>query len=485
MSALLIVFSWLFMCLWPLACQLGLSNRAIYTRFDVDRSQNFINLFENFYDDHWRYEEWYGVNGWIADLIDRTMIRYLRFLSMSESANETKVKLFINKTFERMVNRALAHGYILGYISNTYDDFGWREAVLLDLLQFTQEFKDTSLVQYKHQISIVQQRLAFRASYFHRQLEDSWSLEFCNGGAEWQQRPRRNSPWPALYSGEIYKNTITNHLYVSNCVQIYKAWGKRTTPSDLSEIITDKIWWVWQSVRPVFGWKSSPADFRFNDSQLLDRASEGLLWLESANLLSHDSLYVDGQRLQAYQEGSRELPPQFRCNLRNNAVFTYNQLSILRARRGLFLIHGNVQTLYTAHREISNLILATRSGRLGVDGILEEPCEQTGDCDSNMQFFKSATALDLIDMCRPLEDSLSEDAKAYHVSKCLSYAPFVEANTMAAYSFLNDNGEFPYTWNPRLNTTDKGRNLQTQLSGLAIVTANLFFDQPKDRINMG
>ena len=445
-------------------------------------AESFHLVFQDFVIRYWKKNTWHGASAWTSDLTDRILIRYLRHLLKSQDISNAKIFEYTDLTFTKIVNRALTRNMMFEYFTQANDDFGWVTSKSLDAIEFSYEYETSNPNSAISPLfPQIRNRLAFRASFFHDIVQDSWTTEYCGGGVEWLQHTIENTVWPTLVSRTIFKNTITNHLYVSNCAQIYKAYPGIGRPVELTEVAISNIRSLWKRVRVVFGWDRFHQDFNFQDISLLDQASRGLLWMHNAGFLTEDLLYGDGLRLSTTQRTGRATRVRIACDLKDNTIYSYNQLAGLRALKRLFEINGNYSLLEEGHATISNFIRATRSGPFGSQGILQDTCDQKATCDQDAQAFKGSTFVDLIDFCQQLQRSnVTEEAIGHHEKNCRSYQPFVEKNARAAYSSKDNEGNFGGAWMPNsedVNERGRGRSIETQISALAVLAAKLAFDK--------
>lgn len=431
-------------------------------------------LFNDFASGYWRDGDWKGSNSWTGDNISRLILHYI--ISFEDPNQHDKV----DELFVKIVSRSLNKWTIVQCLTQGYDDFGWTIFLLLELLEHSYRYEEkypNSSVAIR--LPILRNRFAFRAAFLHDIMEDSWSTDICGGGSEWKVRARRVTLWPSQSLGGVYKNSITNHLYNANNAQIYNAFPRSAHPVDVTEIAFHYLRLFWKLLRPVFGWpRTKFRQFDFTDMQLLQRAAEGLKWMEQAQLRTTESLYIDGQRLRFIQS-TPEQYPRILCNRRNEALFTYNQVSGIRALRFLSQATGRMEPLQQGHETIRNLINASYSGRLGWNGILEDSCDRFGNCTQDMQMFKALPFLDIKKYCEPVQEWLTSDIQSWHRRQCEDYRVWIKANAAAARKSIDRSGKFAGYWGSKFTVNEedgRGRTIETQASGLSVLLTSLWFE---------
>lgn len=106
---------------------------------------------------------------------------------------------------------------------------------------------------------------------------ESWTPNLCHGGAEWHVRTRRRLIWPSLGTRDIYKNTITNHLYNGNNAQICNAYQGEVFPTDMTEIVVHGPRVLGKIICPLYGGSRGHLRlFQFADVTLVGRATHGI-----------------------------------------------------------------------------------------------------------------------------------------------------------------------------------------------------------------
>jgi hypothetical protein len=439
----------------------------------LPHSATIASLLEDFAKSHWRKGNWKGASSWTGDNASRLMINYLTSLDQNDDHGQ------VDDIFIQITSRALNRWTILQYLTQGYDDFGWTTFCLLDLLDYTYQY-ETRYPRSKlvYRLPLLRKRVIFRAAFLHDVMEDSWSPEICGGGAEWKVRGRKLSLWPSVDLAGLYKNSITNHLYNANNAHIYNATRERPQPIEITEVYLYYVRLCWKLIRPAFGWSRSALQaFSFTDQDLIRRAQSGLEWMAGAQLLTNDSLYMDGQRLRFRQDspvGRLELT----CDATVHGLFTYNQVAGIRARRHISRATGDVVQISIGHREIQNLIRATYSGRLGSSGILEDACDRFGNCTQDMQIFKGLPFLDIKNFCESVE-WLDETLQAEHLGNCTQYRTWIETNAAAAMATVDASGRFGGYWGSEAmdnSSLKQTRSIETQVAGLAVVLTSSWFD---------
>ena len=445
----------------------------------LSEQQNHSNvlssaLLDDFVESYWTHNNWKGASSWTGDNASRLMINYLIFLHRQDHRAQ------VDDIFAKVASRSLNRWTILQYLTQGYDDFGWTVYCLLEILRYTyhheQLYPESNAVK---RLPWLRNRLAFRVAFLHDIMEDSWSPEFCDGGSEWKVRARKLSLWPSIDFREVYKNSITNHLYNSNNAQTYKAYLGKPQPGEITETGLYYLRWLWKIVRPGLGWpRSRIKRFDFTDVDLVYRAQRGLDWMAQAQLLTNDSLYVDGQRIRFVQNAST-MHPELLCDARVNTVFTYNQVAGIRAQWYLSRVTGAIHPIQQGHQVIQNLIRSTYQGRLGSNGILKDDCDPFSNCTQDMQIFKGLPFLDIKNYCESIHWMNSEFQLA-HRRNCSSYRSWVSLNAAAAYATVDRSGKFGSYW--ALKVTDSGeakqiRSIETQVAGLSVLLTALWFDR--------
>jgi hypothetical protein len=445
------------------------------TENETKQTSHIEELFDDFLSAYWGKGGWKGASSWTGDVLSRLMVTYLS--SHSDFENDSNV----DEILTHITSRSLNAWTLVQYLTQANDDFGWTVALLLEILEYTREYEkrypDSSITA---RLPILRNRLAFRAAFLHDLMIESWTPEFCHGGAEWYVRTRRRFVWPSLGTRDVYKNTITNHLYNGNNAQIYNAYGGEAFPVDVTEIAVHGLRVSGKIIRRLFGWpRSHLRPVQFTDIVLLRKATEGIEWMDQAKLLTNDSLYIDGIRPR-FEQASPDRTPTVVCDVRGEAVFTYNQVAGLRALYFLSQATGKGDFLRNGHHAIQNLIAASISGSLGWDGILEERCDRPGNCSQDMQAFKGVVFLEIQRYCRAISGEASHEIQAWHMDRCRQYTPWIRTNAAAARATMDKGGKFGGYWGViHSNHSDKGRGrtVETQFSGLAAQLALSFFEK--------
>ena len=437
-------------------------------------NSTIATLMEDFAHSYWKKGNWKGASSWTGDNASRLMVNYLTFLQQSDHRGK------VDDIFLKIVSRSLNRWTILQYLTQGYDDFGWTTFCLLDLLHYTYQYEDrypeSNMVD---RLPLLRKRFAFRAAFLHDVMQDSWSPEICGGGAEWKVRGRKLSLWPSVDLGGVYKNSITNHLYSSNNAQIYNASLERPRPAEITEMSLHYLRLFWKLIRPGLGWPRSPLQpFDFTDTDLIRRARQGLDWMAEAQLLTNDSLYMDGQRLRFTQSAPMKRL-ELTCDATVHGLFTYNQIAGVRARRHISRATGDTMLINLGHQEVENLIRATHNGRLGFHGILEDACDRFGNCTQDMQVFKGLPFLDIKNFCEPV-DWLDEHFQAEHLNNCTKYQSWVDLNAAAAFATVDDSDRFGGYWGSDAmskSSLKQIRSIETRVAGLAVLLTSSWFSQ--------
>ena len=435
----------------------------------LSHNSSIHSRFDEFFQTHWKHDNWKGASTWTGDVTTRLTINYLFFLADDKHSQ-------VDKIFTRIVSRSLNRWTLLQYFTQGYDDFGWTVFSLLEILRYTHHYEERyphSSVIYR--LPIIRKRLVFRAAFLHDTMQDSWSTELCGGGAEWKVRGRKHSLWPALDFGGVYKNSITNHLYNANSAQIFNASVSQPIPSEITELGLHYVRLFWKSTRPFFGWpRGRLRYFNFADMNILYQAINGLKWMKESHLLTDDSLYMDGKRPR-YTQSVPEERPEALCDAIVPTLFTYNQVSGIRALRYLSRVSRNAQLIEQGHDAIQALINSTYHGRLGSHGILEDVCDKFGNCTQDMQVFKALPFLDISNYCEPVE-WLDREVQTLHRRRCSDYCPWIEMNAAAAQKTIDISGRFGGYWGS--DSTQRPvqlRSLETHVAGLSVLLSSAWF----------
>ena len=83
---------------------------------------------------------------------------------------------------------------------------------------------------------------------------------------------------------------------------------------------------------------------------------------------------------------------------------------------------------------------------LGRGGIMEESCDASGSCSQDGQTFKGIWWLHFTKFCHPIDDAQDEDTALLHYRSCQRMKPWVEWNARAAYATRNHEGKFGTWW---------------------------------------
>ncbi|KUI63471.1 hypothetical protein VM1G_10334 [Cytospora mali] len=181
-----------------------------------------------------------------------------------------------------------------------------------------------------------------------------WNTSTCGGGILWNI--------PDL----SYKNAISNELYIKLAASLHNR-------------------------KP-------------GDTQYLQRALQVWNWFNASGMINSADLVNDG-----LAEGSNGT-----CTNNGGTTWTYNQGVVLGGLSELYLATGDKDYLNTA-KEIADAVVS--SAALSPNGILTEPCEPTGDCDSNQETFKGIFSrnlgeLNILLADRPYDSYLAHNARS-------------------------------------------------------------------------
>lgn len=181
-----------------------------------------------------------------------------------------------------------------------------------------------------------------------------WNASTCGGGIIWNI--------PSL----SYKNAISNELYIKLAASLHNR---------------------------------NPGD-----TQYLQRALRVWNWFEASGIIDSANLINDG-----LAEGSNGT-----CKNNGDTTWTYNQGVVLGGLSELYLATGDEDYLNKA-KTIADAVVS--SAALSPNGILTEPCETTGGCDSNQETFKGIFARNLAELNallagRPYDSYLANNAQS-------------------------------------------------------------------------
>ncbi|GKT41781.1 mannan endo-1,6-alpha-mannosidase DCW1 [Colletotrichum spaethianum] len=282
---------------------------------------------------------------------------------------------------------------------------------------------------------------AHRARIFWDLGSKGWDTRLCGGGMNWNPRL------------EPYKNAITNELWIAASISMY-LWfpgDNNTTP------------WI----NSASGVKAT------REPKYLAAAIEGYKWITEVNMTNNAGLYVDGFHV------DRSKQDNTKCDLRSEAVFTYNQGVLLTGQRGLFTATGSASYLEDGHKLIQAVIKASGWDLkldqpvddlsdlppgylppwrgLGRGGILEESCDASATCSQDGQTFKGIFFHHFVTFCQPIDPAIVEpgmtvNAQAYdqiktaHASACQAYLSWVQHNAQSALLTRDREGRFGTWW---------------------------------------
>jgi predicted alpha-1,6-mannanase (GH76 family) len=178
------------------------------------------------------------------------------------------------------------------------------------------------------------------------------------------------------------------------------------------------------------------------DTVYLGRAQSAWRWFESSGMINGDGLVGDGLQTQS---GS--------CASDNGTTWTYNQGVVLGGLAELYRATGD-RTLLTRARQIADAVID--SGRLSPNGILTEPCEAAGTCNSDQASFKGIFARNLGELDRVLPGR--------------PYRGYLLAQARSAYTYDRDDADrYGLNWTGPFDSADISR----QTSAVSLLTAVL------------
>jgi hypothetical protein len=323
--------------------------------------------------------------------------------------------------------------------NQAYDDMLWVVLGWLENVKFSDMY---SYRHFKHQGAAsgsnwhglqFSPMAAHRAHIFYDLASQGWDDTLCHGGMNWN---------PHLTP---YKNAITNELYASASIAMYLYFpgDNNTTPFMLADTP--------QRHDPVY----------------LQNAIKAYKWLQESRMTNSDGLYQDGYHIKGWHkrpDGTID-PGTGECDELSTMVFTYNQGVILSASRGLWLATGAPSYLDDGHHLIESVMAATgwphtksrTWAGLGRGGVMEEYCDHRGQCSQDGQTFKGIFWTHMTEFCRPLWHSEEEFMGArlialaghtyeQHLKQCAKYMKWVNHNAAAAESSRDIYGRFGSWW---------------------------------------
>ncbi|KAF1831403.1 Six-hairpin glycosidase [Decorospora gaudefroyi] len=392
-----------------------------------------------------------------------------------------------------------------------FDDILW---VVLGWLEATRFIESHSLQHYTSDDQVGGQAwharqflpaFSHRARVFYELAEQGWDWRLCGGGMTWN---------PRLLP---YKNAITNQLFISASISMYLHFPGDDNcspflgPYDRSHPRRNQLF------------DECDEDMRGRyDAVYLANALNAYKWLKNSGMTNEQGLYVDGFHIGGYRTNHSKTT----CDERNEMVYTYNQGVLLSGLRGLWEATGQTHFLEDGHELVRNVIRATGwhnpnlsstpplsqqqqqkrateekvsqppswSG-LGSNGILTERCDPSGQCTQNGQTFKGIFFHHLTSFCHPLPTHPTQPGKTHaatraiamlHKRSCTEYTPWVVHNAQAALRTRDKDGRFGAWWGATapdlsssrrpgedddVNNRGRGRTVETQGSGLAVVRA--------------
>lgn len=346
--------------------------------------------------------------------------------------------------------------------TQAYDDMlwvvlGWLETIkfikLHSSLHYTSSY-DNNATWYANQFI---PQYAHRAHLFYDLASRGWDTTLCGGGMVWN---------PSLAP---YKNAITNQLYIAASISMYLYFPGDSDPS------------------PFLARTGLPPA-KAHDVQYLDNAVKAYKWLKESDMRNKYGLYVDGFHISGWRGGKNGSNGTGECDLRDEAVYTYNQGVILSGLKGLWEATGSRDYLEDGHELVRNVIAATgwedrgterqyRWAGLGRSGVMEELCDWSGSCSQNGQTFKGIYFHHLTLFCSPLirrewdenKEALLDDGETrqLHQKSCDEYGDWIRHNAFAAYVTRNQDGEFGEWWGrpARRRRQDEEKEEREKLGG--------------------
>ena len=338
---------------------------------------------------------------------------------------------------------------------------------------------------------------AHRARIFYELAAAGWDTALCGGGMLWSPR------------GLPYKNAVTNELFVAASVGMYLGWpGDANCEPFLAE---------GEGVDGgVGGDKVEEGECDIPRETFLANALGAYEWLSASGMRNSEGLFTDGFHISGYEQNHSRTA----CDERSEDVWTYNQGILLSGLRGLWEATGNESYLDDGHALVESVIRATYGGVLGEGGVLTERCDVAGSCSQDGQTFKGIFFQHLGVFCGEVgmgrgglaEGWVGTDKRAEdegwagskeraeqdgrlgrqinpppippsHLTSCSTYTPWISRNAATALSTRDEEGRFGMWWGaPYLpppstepNARGRGRTLETQMGGLAVVRARWEF----------
>ncbi|CAK4031738.1 glycoside hydrolase family 76 [Lecanosticta acicola] len=312
-----------------------------------------------------------------------------------------------------------------------YDDAQWVVLEWLEAIKFVKQYDAYSKSSYGQQDIAY---FAHRAHIFYNIVQDQFNTSLCEGGVDWN---------PAL---SVYKNAITNELFVSSSIAMYLYW-----PGDISSDPYPSPDYTNKTLPPL-------PSLKIHDPLLLQNAREEWAWFKSHNFTNAQGLIVDGFHI---SDG------QTTCDRRNEMVYTYNQGVMLSGLRGLWEATGDTTYLEDGYNLIDTVISATgwhapswtqasEWAGLGRNGIMEDYCDAPASCNQDQSIFKGAYFRNLNLFCEPLPISAalvpgltytaSPSLADFHDRNCHGYARWVQHNAYAALCTRNSTSDIIGQW---------------------------------------
>ncbi|ETN43053.1 uncharacterized protein HMPREF1541_02211 [Cyphellophora europaea CBS 101466] len=428
--------------------------------------------------------------------------------------------------WQNIINKYFAHTSFFYFGENAfalrnqaYDDMLWVVLGWLENIKFSEMYSARHFQVFAHQqVSFagdwhglqLSPMAAHRARIFYDLASDGWDESLCHGGMNWN---------PYLTP---YKNAITNELFTSASIAMYLYFpGDNNSAPFLQYTGPSMVDSIAKPHNPLH----------------LENAIKSYKWLQESRMTNRAGLYQDGYHVTGwhrYPNGTIDRGTG-ECDELSTMVFTYNQGVILSASRGLWMATGARSYLDDGHALIESVIRATgwpsRTKTwhgLGRGGVMEEYCDHRGQCSQDGQTFKGIFFWHLAEFCRPLwateEDFISVHAQTsfdrsiyqYHLDRCAAYKKWIIHNAEAAEASRDGSGRFGMWWtfgeldaetmreiiestqlpdgaedlvNPKyadgqaprvengdINDRGRGRTVETQAGGLAVLRARWNWD---------
>lgn len=417
--------------------------------------RNALNTMQDLYFSLW-LGKWNTAIDWTAAVMGTHLSATLS--SLSESAehdrspphrnddhkrNEVELENEINKFFSQSISSYFGEE-AFSIRLQAYDDILWVVLEWLESMKFINRhsLKHDASEHSKGRHWHAQQFIpvfAHRARVFYELSEQGWDWRLCGGGMTWN--PRLNP----------YKNAITNQLFISASVSMYLNWPGDSNCSPFLSTTTlddDEDGCTTRGPR-------GPRDPIF-----LQNAINGYTWLQNSGMLNSAGLYTDGFHISDYRTNKSATECDDRNEMvytYNQGVILSGLRDLWIATNNVSFLefgHELINNVITATG------YDNKWAGLGRNGILTEACDETGRCNQDGQTFKGIFFHHLTAFCRELPRRGEHGERSAHRLTCGMYAEWVQANADAAMRTRDAEGRFGGWWGaPQddvLGVLDKG-----------------------------